>query len=534
MKKAYRILALVLVLLMLTGCGNNGVNQIIGGNNSPTEEPESTARVQYIPKKVKSSKKLPVLKFVCVLDSRSILGKDPRKTCQEKVVKAVNQHLRKANAGFQIQMVIITGVDMNYGMGLDCFEDSRVQEETADADLLYADFFPERMVEYLEPITDYITGSDAPLTNAVPHENLWLQTTLKGEIYALPYRMWSPDSPGWIVDAEVLERCGLTPEDFQQEYWEMDEVFAQIYKEFDTSFMMIAEDNSHLGLADGQVFSIPANVSEVSSFKNTFIIACYGTNSDNGNPSVVSILDTDYIQQIQQAAQRYTKAGYSFSDQEVFHKSQLVTYAAIYTDTPMLREGLWYIPAGQMRNRYQLYGFMTGIAKTSEHKEEALSFLQLLSEDTQLRDLLCFGEEGVNYTLEDGVGVPVEEKRHDLSFLTPMADFGSFDTWNWPGGPNRFQVEESEDALEVYRRIMDARLPRCPLDYRYWFDFTDLEDEIEAVNTAVRMRAGSFSKLTPEEYETWMQEIREAGGDTIQAELQRQLDEWLEKNPGWE
>ena len=531
MKKAYRTLALVLVLLVLTGCGSG--TQVIGGNNGSKDEPESTARVQYIPKKVKSSKKLPVLKFVCVVDHRSILGKNENKTCQENAINAVNQYLKETNAGFQIQMVMITGAEMNYGMGLDCFKDSRVREEAADADLLYADFFPERMVEYLEPITDYITGSDALLSNAVPHENLWFQTTLNGEIYALPYRMWSPDGPGWIVESEVLERCVLTPEDFQREYWEMDEVFAQIYEEYGTSFMMVMEDNPFLGLADGRICSIPDNVRGEYSKYYTFVAACYGTNSDDGHPRILNILDTDYIKQIQQAMPQYTAAGYTFSDQKVFAKTQLVTYSTIYTDTPMLRDGKWYIPVGRQRNRYQLYGFMTGIAKTSEHKEEALSFLQLLSEDTQLRDLMCFGEEGVNYTLEDGVGVPIEEKRHDLSFLTPMADFGSFDTWYWPGGPNQFKVEEDETALEVYRRIMDARLPRCPLDYRYWFDFTDLEDEIEAVNDAVQLEAASFSKKTPEEYDAWMQKIREAGGDVIQAELQRQLDAWLAENPDW-
>ena len=531
MKKVYRILALALMLLMLSGCGNNGGNQIIGGNNSPTEEPESTANVQYIPKRVKGSKKLPVLKFVCVLDSRSILGKDPRKTCQEKVVKAVNQHLRKANAGFQIQMVIITGVDMNYGMGLDCFEDSRVQEETADADLLYADFFPERMTEYLEPITSYISGSNAPLTNAVPHESLWFQTTLDGSVYSLPYRSNSPNATGWIVKAEVLDKCGLTPEDFQREYWEMDDVFARIYEIYGTSFMMIREDNYSLPRLDGHICSIPDNVT--NEFENNlgFVISCYGIDVNGDKPTVVNILDTEYIKQLQQATPRYTAAGYTFPNSII--KTDLLTYNVVYTEKPMLRDGKWYIPVGQRWNRYQLYGFMTGIAKNSEHKEEALSFLQLLSEDTRLRDLLCFGEEGVNYTLEDGVGVPIEEKRHDLSFLTPMADFGSFDTWNWRG-LNRFKVEEGEDALEVYRRIMDSSQTLCPLDYRYWFDFTDLEDEIEAVNDVVQLEGASFSKKTPEEYETWMQEIRDAGGDVIQAELQRQLDEWLAQNPGWE
>ena len=533
MKKAYRFLALLLMLLMLTGCGNNG-GQVIGGNNGSKDEPESTAKVQYIPKRVKGSKKLPVLKFVCVVDPWCVAGKNERNTCNENVITAVNQYLKGIGAGFQLQIVMITGVDMNYGMGLDCFEDSRVRQEITDADLLFADFFPERMAEYLEPVTNYISGSDAPLSNAVPHENLWFQATLNEEIYGLPYRFNSPDSTGWIVNEEVLDKCGLTPEDFQREYWEMDEIFAQIYEEYGTSFMMVMGDSPFLPLIDNRICSIPGNVLDYYSHNVTFVASCYGVDTSKNKPEVVNILDTDYIQQIQQSAPRYTAKGYTFSDQEVFHKSQLVTYSYIYSDIPMLRDGLWYIPVGQQWNRYQLYGFMTGIAKTSEHKTEALSFLQLLSEDTQLRDLFCFGEEGVNYTLEDGIGVPIEEKRHDLSFLTPMADFGSFDTWYWTGGPNRFKVEEGEDALEVYRRIMDSSQAKCPLDYRYWFDFTDLEDEIEAVNDAVQLEAASFSKKTPEEYEAWMQKIREAGGDVIQAELQRQLDEWLAQNPGWE
>ena len=532
MKKAYRFLALLLMLLMLSGCGNNG-GQVIGGNTDQTDPPESTARVQYIPKKVKGSKKLPVLKFVCVADAWCVAGKNERKTCRENAINAVNQYLKEIDAGFQIQMVMITGVEMNYGMSLDCFEDSRVREEAADADLLYADFFPERMTEYLDPLTDYVTGSDAPLSNAVPHENLWFQTMLDGEIYGLPYRFNSPDSPGWVVQAEVLERCGLSPEDFQREYWEMDEVFAKIYEEYGTSFMMVMEDNPFLPLIDNRICSIPGNILDYYSHNVTFVASSYGIDTSKDKPAVVNILDTDYIQQIQQAAPRYTAAGYTFSDQEVFIKEQLVTYSYIYSDVPMLRDGKWYIPVGQKWNRYQLYGFMTGIAKTSEHKEEALAFLQLLSEDTLLRDLLCFGEEGVNYTLEDGVGVPIEEKRHDLSFLTPMADFGSFDTWNWLGGPNRFKVADDESALEVYRRLMDSSQTLCPLDYRYWFDFTDLEDEIEAVNDVVQLEGASFSKKTPEEYDAWMQTIREAGGDTIQAELQRQLDAWLAENPDW-
>ena len=532
MKKAYRLLALVLILFVLSGCGSDGGSQIIGGNNVPTDAPESNANVQYIPEKIKDGDGLPVLKCVCVLDARSIGGQNERKTCREDAINAVNQYLKENSAGFQIQMVMVTGVEHSYGVGIDCFDDSRVREAAADADLLYADFFPERMTEYLEPLTPYVSGENALLSNAVPHDSMWFRTSLEGAIYGLPFHYNSPAATGWIVEPEVMEKCGLTVEDFQREYWQMDEVFARIYEVYGTEFMMVAEDSSSLTRIDGQVCAIPENVLDYFRNNLTFVTSCYGIDTSGERPTIVNILNTDYIKQLQQATQRYTAASYTFPNGKA--KTSLVGYAPIYTDGPILRDGKWYIPVGQHWNKFQMYGFMLGVTKSSQRKPEAVSFLQRISEDTQLRNMLCFGQEGINYTLENGIGVPVAENRHDMSFLTPMADFGGFDTWNWPAGLNRFDVEDNEDALEVYRRIMDASKTLCPLDYRYWFDFSGLENEIKAVNETVRLDGASFSKLTPEEYEDWMQKIRDAGGDKIQAELQRQLDEWLAKNPGWE
>ena len=536
MRKAYRILALALVFLLLSGCASNSGSggQIIGGNTGPADAPESTANVQYIPEKVKDSKNLPVLKLVCVLDGRSVGGKNERKTCQENAINAVNQYLKENDAGFRIQIVIITGVEHDYGMGIDCFDNSRVREAAAEADLLYADFFPERMTEYLEPITEYISGSDAPLSGAVPHDSAWFRTSLNGEVYGIPHHNTSPYGQGWLVEAEVLERCGLTPEDFQREYWQMDDVFARIHEVYGTEFMMVNGDNPSLAYIDNRAAAIPSNILYDFSDFLTFVVACYGIDSSGDRPEIVNILDTDYIKQLHPASQRYSAAGYTFLSTSLEQKPQLVTYTDIHTDTPMLRDGQWYIPVTQKWNRYTMYGKMLGIAKTSQRKAEAVSFLQLLAEDVQLRDLLSFGQEGVNYTLEDGIGIPDKENRHDLSFLTPMADFGSFDTRYWRSGLNKFAVEEGEDPLEVYRQIVDSSQTLCPLDYRYWFDFSPIAEDIQAVISAVQLNVGCYSELTPEEYEAWMQEIREAGGDKVQAELQRQLDAWLAENPGWE
>ena len=336
------------------------------------------------------------------------------------------------------------------------------------------------------------------------------------------------------MEAEVLERCGLTPEDFQREYWQMDDVFARIHEVYGTEFMMVNGDDPGLAYIDNRAAAIPSNIlCDFSDFL-TFVVACYGIDSSGDRPEIVNILDTDYIKQLHPASQRYSAAGYTFLSTSDEENPQLVAYTNINTDTPMLRNGQWYIPVTQKWNRYTMYGRMLGIAKTSQRKAEAVSFLQLLAEDVQLRDLLSFGQEGVNYTLEDGIGIPDKENRHDLSFLTPMADFGSFDTRYWRSGLNEFAVEEGEDPLEVYRQIVDSSQTLCPLDYRYWFDFSPIAEDIQAVISAVQLNVGCYSELTPEEYEAWMQEIREAGGDKVQAELQRQLDAWLAENPGWE
>ena len=41
-------------------------------------------------------------------------------------------------------------------------------------------------------------------------------------------------------------------------------------------------------------------------------------------------------------------------------------------------------------------------------------------------------------------------------------------------------------------------------------------------------------RMDEENYQIMLAEIRAAGGDKIQAELQRQLDEWLKANPNWQ
>ena len=535
MKKVYRFLALLLMLLVLTGCTGGSSGQVIGGNS---ESKDSYATIQYVPEKLKHAGDLPVVKWVCLTDdyvfaTRGFSGKDHYK---EDVIVSVNKYLRDIGAGFQLQFIFVSGLDyfVVEGQGMmsleDWFTDSGVQAVASDADLLFANFSAERMQEYLEPITAEVQSS---LENAVPHAFLWQRTTLDGEVYGVSAETCMPSYLGWQVNATVIDTYGLTVEDFQHEFWEMDDVFEELYRQHGDSLIMISQEDSTMPVVSGSDFRLPENAMENSA---TFrpIAACYAIDSSGDKPSVVNILETERMKAIRSAISRYLEAGYTCLDTEL-NARYLISYTSVPNDEPVLRNGRWQIPVGEpyIITR-QMFGNMTGIAKNGEHKEEALAVLQLLAEDETFRRLLCFGQEGVNYTLENGIGTPIEKEWHYLGYLSPMSDFSGMNTQEWTPTSNRFAVAEGEDPLTVYRQLVEKSNLLCPLGFSYGFNLVGLEDEVKAVNGIVQSKAENFIKLTPEEYEIWMQEIRDAGGDVIQTELQRQLDEWLAKNPGWE
>ena len=535
MKKVYRILALALMLLMLSGCGSGSGGQIIGGNS---EQQDSYAKIQYVPEKLKHAGNLPVVKWVCLTDdyvfaTRGISGKDHYK---EDVIVSVNKYLRDIGAGFQLQFVFVSGLDdfVIEGQGImsleDWFTDSGVQAVAADADLLFANFSAARMQEYLEPISAEVQSS---LENAVPHAFLWQRTTLDGEVYGISSESCMPSYLGWYVDAKVMDTYGMTVEDFQQEYWEMDAVFEELHQQHGGSLIMISQEDSSMPVVAGSDFRLPENAMDnLATFKP--IVACYAIDSSGDKPTVVNILETERMKAIRSAKSRYLEAGYTCLDTDP-NARYLISYSSVPNDEPVLRNGQWQIPVGKpFINTRQMFGQMTGIAKNSERKEEALAVLKLLAEDETFRRLLCFGQEGENYTLENGIGNPTKKGWHYLGYLTPMSDFSGMNTQEWTMVSNQLVAAEGENSLTAYEQLVEKSYILCPLDFSYGFDLSGLVDEVKAVNGIVQSKSENFIKLTPEEYETWMQEIREAGGDVIQAELQRQLDEWLAQNPGWE
>ena len=115
-----------------------------------------------------------------------------------------------------------------------------------------------------------------------------------------------------------------------------------------------------------------------------------------------------------------------------------------------------------------------------------------------------------------------------MDYLSPLADFSGFKRSEYDDHP---VTEEGSTPLESYRKTLEGSTVWYPLSYDD-FDLTGLEEELAAINAVLAVQLRSFHTMDAEAYEQMLSDIREAGGDKVLAELQRQFDAWLEAHPG--
>ncbi len=497
--------------------------------------------VQKLPETVENPQGLPVLKWVCILDNSS-------RVWTEEAVHEANQLLADRNMPFRVQFVMITTEAQ--GTQADLFSRTVVQEALQEADLVCTRMGQAQMKQYLMPITDYASTT---LKNAVPHPQDWLRTTVGGEIYGITNNALQASWDAWAVKADAMEDLGLNADVFRRNYWEMDEIFAKIYeKNGKKPFLLVNLDgvfnptyNYEPGIREG----IPESMSYAGD-SYQLIGMHYVIDHTSAKPKVVSILESDRGRKIWEATMRYRKAGYitEISDQSLLWMSGSTT-DEVFLDTFF---DCVVIPFGEASyigtdGRGQS---MTGVAATSKLQEQAVALLQLLADDEAFRDQLCFGKEGRDYKLEkEEFGSYSTIKREDgayysMTFLSPYASNLSQvtkDEGNWI-----WYCSEGKTRLETYRDNKDkVTVIYCPAE----FDLTGYEDKMTAIgkilgpyfiglHNTVEVKYEEdgiiLPAMTPAVYEQMLQEVREAGGDEIRDELQRQLDEWLANNPDWQ
>ena len=155
-----------------------------------------------------------------------------------------------------------------------------------------------------------------------------------------------------------------------------------------------------------------------------------------------------------------------------------------------------------------------GVSAQSAQPWQAVQLLQAIYSDPDIALLLLFGEQGTDYRL-DAAGE-----------LTVTDASWSGNKWAWPG----WQAVQQRVSLEKLRLVPKGTQVHCSPAYGFVCNARAYAAEAEACKAVVeKYNKGLLCGfLEPEStIPAFLQELEDAGIDTIIQEKQRQLDAWL-------
>ena len=162
-------------------------------------------------------------------------------------------------------------------------------------------------------------------------------------------------------------------------------------------------------------------------------------------------------------------------------------------------------------------GSITCISASSEHKVEALKLLELVNTDAYVRDMLWYGEEGVNFEYVEENGVKKVQK---INTDWTMAAYtqGTFFVATPEVGSDGF----GEVQVQNENAVASPAMGFIP-------DTTEIADEIAAVQAIFEEYKGLImtGTGTMDDVAAMMAAMRDAGFDTILAEVNAQYTAWL-------
>ena len=162
-------------------------------------------------------------------------------------------------------------------------------------------------------------------------------------------------------------------------------------------------------------------------------------------------------------------------------------------------------------------GSITCISASSEHKVEALKLLELVNTDAYVRDMLWYGEEGVNFEYVEENGVKKVQKINGDWTMAAYTQ-GTFFVATPEVGSDGF----GEVQVQNENAVASPAMGFIP-------DTTEIADEIAAVQAIFEEYKGLImtGTGTMDDVAAMMAAMRDAGFDTILAEVNAQYTAWL-------
>lgn len=160
------------------------------------------------------------------------------------------------------------------------------------------------------------------------------------------------------------------------------------------------------------------------------------------------------------------------------------------------------------------------VSQNSDNKEAAIKVLNAVNSDPEILNVLVYGPEGENWTMNDDGTI------HLLPNYSQGATHMS--AWN-TGNSDILYIDENitQEQIDASKEGMETAVESPLLGFNFVVD--NVKTEIANVQTVVQQYIASLHTGTvdPEEVlPVFIEQLKAAGLDTIQEEMQRQFDEF--------
>ncbi|MBD5128513.1 MAG: hypothetical protein HDT43_01090 [Ruminococcaceae bacterium] len=265
-----------------------------------------------------------------------------------------------------------------------------------------------------EPLDDYLeTEIGRGLYNAFP-EKFWASQRINGGIYGLCGTMtpvFNPDR-GYYVNAELAEKYGY-------------DITKPILEQLD--ILKAVKENEK----NADVFSADLYIDNISAFVNVKMLSAAVYWNNDTHSAELSIDDPRYIEWLRLYDTMKKENLLNALDGGKHKESFFIMSDAVCggglayadmkpIDVDYFGNTVTAIPVFTPYSALRTVPVATGICSKSEHKEKAFELLARIYTDPVLNNLLVYGIEGENYTLENGFVKEIENPSDNMFNINPF------------------------------------------------------------------------------------------------------------------
>lgn len=364
-------------------------------------------------------------------------------------------------------------------------------------------------------LTDLVQSESPELYTFIP-ETVWDGAKIGGKIYSVPTHKDSSLTQYWIFDDTYVQKYGI----------DLDSI--KTMKDLDRPFrdMKAGEGKSFYPLSLTQGDGFPGLFNGYDDL--TLGLAPIGVKVDDSSRKVVFTLNQpDTMANLNLLHQWYQDGivnpdaptrGEAEKARSFFSAQAFPGAEANYQINEGVEKYDMVQVFGPLYTTSTIQGSLNAISANSKYKNEALKYLELVNTDPKLRNMLAFGELGVDYDSVDGE--KVIERTSDTWPLAAYTQGTFFNMAVTKGAP--------EDQWEQVRKLNEEAAPSSTLGFA--LDISNLTTEVantkavwDKYKSELITGASDPAVIVPK----IEAEMKAAGMDTIVQAAQEQIEAYF-------